>query len=347
MPIDVQKLAKNKEEIINSIKSRGPSLPVQIGRDLNLGLLFASAYLSELYNERKIKMSCMKVGSSSLYYISGQEVQLENFIQYLNHKEREAFSILKREKILEDEKQEPAIRVAIRAIKDFAIPIRIKLESDSKLFWKYFLVSDEEVKNIVQNAVKKTKKQEEVPKHFEQKITDEKEKQETLVKKQELSGKAISEIEIHIRDPQIKDEHIKNQPSDMQLTQGIARPEHSHSVKSQKKERKKKFAVESKFVKNIKEYLSTKDIELLSIIEEKKSLLVARVRVNDLFGKQEYLLTAKEKKKINDEDLTVALHKAQSEKMPALFLAPGDIDKKFLEHAKLWHNLIKFEKVKF
>lgn len=312
MTIDVQKLMRNKEEIINSIKSRGPSLPVQIGRDLNLSLLFASAYLSELYNERKIKMSFMKVGSSSLYYIQGQEAQLENFIQYLNHKEREAFSLLKKEKILEDEKQGPAIRVAIRAIKDFAIPIRIKFESDSKLFWKYFLVSDDEVGNIVENMTKKTKKQ-------------------------ELPEEKALEIE----------EQTREQQSKIKPVQGADGAAHSNLLKPENKERKKKPIVESKFVKNIKEYLSVKDIELLSVIEEKKSLLIAKVRTNDLFGKQEYLLTAKEKKKISDEDLTIALHKAQAEKMPALFLASGDIDKKSLEHAKLWHNLVKFEKVRF
>ena len=87
MPVDMQKLIQNKETIISTNQSKGPSLPVQVAREANLSLLFASAYLSELYNEQKIKMSQMKVCSSPLYYIQGQEAMLENFIQYLNHKE--------------------------------------------------------------------------------------------------------------------------------------------------------------------------------------------------------------------------------------------------------------------
>ena len=76
MPVDMQKLMQNKEAIVATIASNGPSLPVQIARHVNISLLFASAYLSELYNERKIKMSNMKVGSSSLYYVEGQEAKL-------------------------------------------------------------------------------------------------------------------------------------------------------------------------------------------------------------------------------------------------------------------------------
>jgi len=37
--------------------------------------------------------------------------------------------------------------------------------------------------------------------------------------------------------------------------------------------------------------------------------------------------------------------KAQSEKMPALIIAPGELDKKALLHLQTWKNLIKFEKI--
>jgi hypothetical protein len=127
MPADMQKLLRDKELILSSINTRGPSLPVHAARAANLSILFASAFLSELFAEGKVKMSRMKVGSSSLYYLSGQEAKLENFVEYLNSREKEAFYLLKKEKILSDEIQEPAIRVALRAISDFAIPIKKNL----------------------------------------------------------------------------------------------------------------------------------------------------------------------------------------------------------------------------
>ncbi len=114
-----------------------------------------------------------------------------------------------------------------------------------------------------------------------------------------------------------------------------------------RKERKPKIVEESKFVKDLKEYLLSKEIELLETKEFSKKDFLGKVRIDSLFGKQEYLLIAKEKKKITEEDLTIALHKAQLEKMPALFMSTGEIDKKASEHAKIWQNLVKFEKIKF
>lgn len=346
MPADMQKLMQNKEAIINAISSRGPSLPIQIARETNLSLLFASAYLSELYNEQKVKMSNMKVGSSPLYYLSGQEAKLENFIQYLNQREKDAFSLLKSQKLLDDEKMEPAIRVALRAIKDFAIPIRVKSSEESKLLWKHFLVPDEEMRDIAQGLIspKKEKKKEE---------DKDKEKQDTLVKAPIPATNVLAEQEIKLEKPKVekkrderKEEVIEQLKQKIEsLAQELKKPDKIEEAP--KKEKKKKPIEESKFVRNIKDYLTSKDIELLSILEEKKKDLLARIRIDTIFGKQEYLLIAKEKKKVTEEDITIALHKAQLEKMPALFIAPGEIDKKAAEHAKTWKNLVKFEKVKF
>jgi len=82
-----------KGNILSILKQRGPSLPVHIARETSLSILFASAFLSELLSERKIKISNMRVGSSPIYYILGQENQLENFSLHLNNKEKEAFTI--------------------------------------------------------------------------------------------------------------------------------------------------------------------------------------------------------------------------------------------------------------
>jgi hypothetical protein len=143
---DLHKLQLQKEKIISTIKIKGPSFPARIARATDISPLFASAYLSELVKERKLKLSNMKVGSSPLYYIEGQEPELENFSDYLNHKEKEAFMLLKKSEILEDEKQEPSIRVAIRKIKDFALPISARVDGKTKLFWKFFSLPQNQTK---------------------------------------------------------------------------------------------------------------------------------------------------------------------------------------------------------
>lgn len=128
-----QDTSKIKEKILLTLRRRGPCLPVHIASEIEMSILFASAFLSELVSEKKIRMSYMKVGSSPLYLIPGQEYLLERFAQYLRSKEKDAFELLRNNKFLVDSKQDPAIRVALRSIKDFAIPFK---EGD-EIVWRY------------------------------------------------------------------------------------------------------------------------------------------------------------------------------------------------------------------
>lgn len=135
----MQDASKIKEEILNFLNTKGPSLPIHIAQEIKISPLFTSAFLSELFSEKKIKMSYLRVGSSPVYFLSGQEEGLEKYANYLKSKEKEAFLFLKEKGILKDEEQIPAIRVALRAIKDFAFPI----EKNEELYWKYFLYNEE------------------------------------------------------------------------------------------------------------------------------------------------------------------------------------------------------------
>jgi hypothetical protein len=142
-----------KEKIISILRRNGPGLPVHIAREIESSTLFTSAFLSELASEKRIKISQMKVGNSPLYYLSGQEQLLEKFSHYLKSKEKEAFTLLKGKKIIKDSEQDPAIRVALREIKDFAIPFK----KDEEIFWRYFTIPITEFK-IAEKPIKIEKK---------------------------------------------------------------------------------------------------------------------------------------------------------------------------------------------
>ncbi len=146
-----QDTSKIKEKIINFLKVNGPSLPVHIAKEIGMNTLFASAFLSELMSDKKIKTSYMNVGSSKIYLLPGQEQKLENFSHHLKSKEKDAFLILKEKKFLKDSEIQPAIRVALRKIKDFAIPY----ETHEGIIWKYFSVSDEEFKDYLDSKLQK------------------------------------------------------------------------------------------------------------------------------------------------------------------------------------------------
>ncbi len=288
MPADIKKIIQNKDLIISTIQNRGPCLPVHIARAANMNLLFASAYLSELYGEKKIKMSYMRVGSSPLYYIEGQEPQLEKFSEHLNAKEQEALNILKNEKILNDEKLPPPIRVAIRELRDFANHLNVKIKKENKIFWKYFLLSDEDAKKML--LAQLAEKPEE-------------EKEEKL--KEEKTTKPAKTI--------------------------------------QRKTKQKKE--DSGFINKIKEFVEKKEYEFIETIITKKKEISMKIKINTPIGKQEYLIIAKEKKKINSDDIKLALHLAQLEKMPALLVSSGSPDKEAQDQLNTWRNLIKFEKI--
>ncbi|MEK6847677.1 MAG: hypothetical protein AABX50_00955 [Nanoarchaeota archaeon] len=138
----VQDALQIKDRIFSFIKLRGPSLPIHVSKDLGITTLFSSAFLSELVSDKRIKISNMRVGSSPIYFLDGQESALEKFSQYLKSREKDAFQLLKEKGFLKDSDQQPAIRVALREIKDFALPLRNKEE----IFWRYFLVPESEFK---------------------------------------------------------------------------------------------------------------------------------------------------------------------------------------------------------
>jgi len=129
-----QDTSQIKEKILFTLKRRGPCLPVHIASEIETSILFASAFLSELYSEKKIKMSYMKVGSSSIYFIPGQEYLLEKFSNYLKSKEKDAFELLRNHRFLVDSRLDPAIRVALRSIRDFAIPFK----EGEEIIWRYY-----------------------------------------------------------------------------------------------------------------------------------------------------------------------------------------------------------------
>ncbi len=127
-----------KNKILRILRLKGPSLPVHVAKETGLSILFASAFLSELVADKSVKISNMKVGSSPIYFIPDQAEKLTKFSEYLKSKEKDAYMLLKEKKFLTDVNQEPAIRIALRSIKDFAIPF----EKKGALIWRFFTFSE-------------------------------------------------------------------------------------------------------------------------------------------------------------------------------------------------------------
>ncbi len=310
---DLEQLNKQKERILSTIRYKGPSLPVQIAKALGISPLFASVFLSELRAEGKLKVSDMRVGSSALFFLPGQESKLEDFSKYLNDREKEAFELLRKSLVLKDEEQTPVMRVALRAIKDFAVPIKVGVDGIEKTFWKYFTLSQE---------------------LFELNVTQMEEGKKRRTVNEKLTEKAEIKIKEEVVEKQVAEE--SEEP-----VREFAKVNEIDKIKG---------AVEKKPVENfsevLRDYLSGKDIEIMEVFVEKKKEFEAKVRIDIPFGKQEFYLVAKDKKGVSEKDLQIVWSKAHSKKLPALFVSPGELNKKGKEHLREWKNLVKFEKLK-
>ncbi len=190
----------NHEKIIEVIKRRGPSLPIQISKEVGLSSLFVSAFLSELAGEKRVKISHLKVGGSPLYFLEGQEEQLEKSYNYLHPREVEAFLLLKEKKILKDTEQKPAIRIALRSIRDFAIGFK----KDEEIFWRYALTPESEIISILEP--KKISKPEkiQVQEIIEVKNIQEKQKEQKEARKKQTSETFLEEVKSYLKQKNIE-----------------------------------------------------------------------------------------------------------------------------------------------
>ncbi len=296
-----------KRKIISFIQERGPSLPIQIANSAGLSMLFASAFLSELLTEQKIKMTHMRVGSSPVYYIPGQEEGLEKYSTYLKSKEKEAYDLIRQGQFLIDEEQLPAIRVALRAIKDFAIP----LETQEGV-WRYFLTD----KNGFAKNENKTPAIEE--KQLDTSTDSNPEDKETKENDSLSSVKEFEEVQVNSGLTEIK-------------TLGLDEVKDSSSLEN--------------FEVKLKEKLNALKIKILEETQVKKKEFYGLGRMETNLGELEVLIIAKDKKTVNDKDLEKIFEQVAEQKKLAIFLCTGEISKKTKETYRIYKNSILFQKI--
>jgi len=230
-----------KDKIISTLRIEGPSLPVRIAKATNQSILFASAFLSELVAEKKVNISNMKVGSSPIYFIPEQKYKITKFSEHLKSKERDAYILLRDKKFLIDLEQEPAIRVALRAIKDFAIPF----EKNNQLIWRFFTTPESEYSE---------------PKKLEQKIEKESLVAQAVKLKLQQEEKSKEEKQINI------------------FNKKLERPKKKTTKPLKKKSSSQNQ--QDKFFNIVKEYLNKKQIEIIDIIGFSKNNLTLKINKN-------------------------------------------------------------------
>jgi hypothetical protein len=367
-----------KEKIVAVLRRNGPSLPVHVAKATELSMLFASAFLSELYADKRVRISTMKVGGSPLYYLPGQEPMLDKYYRHLNSKEKEAFDLLRENKVLKDSEQQPAIRVALRSLKDFAIPFK----SDEYFYWRYLTVSEEEVRQIFgeksnlskEVVVPLVEKQEIELKEILVKETIEEFTQIIVEEPIEVIKESVKVVEpveldlleiveekkaeevmfpIELEKPMEKPKMEVMQEKDLKLgLKKELKPELKKEIQIKEKpliiikpKPEPKPKPKSSFVLKIQNFLNYKDIEIIEENLSKKREFECTARINSDLGKIELYVIAKEKKKVTENDLTMAVQKCHSNRRIILFLSDGTLDKKAEVYLEKYNNLVRFLKI--
>ena len=277
---------ENKDEkIMSLLRIKGPVVPGQISSEIGLEPLFISAMLSELVSKKRLLISHLKVGSSPLYYLPEQKSYLENYEKNLNNKEREAFLLLKENKILEDSGMEPAIRVAMRSIKDFAIPMKVSQNNKEIIFWRFYSITNEDAVPRIKEMLKKI---------------------EIEPVKKEIAKE--------------KEAEIKKEPVEIKIERMAKSAEKRREKQKITDVEKEKFIEK---IKSFTYGNNIEIISEIKIRKKDERQMI--VSLDSSIGKLDYLLIAKNKENISSKDLMEAYKKGKRVKMPVLFLTNGNI----------------------
>ncbi len=326
------------EQIKALIQRIGPVSPTQIAKNLGTSSIIASAHLSELVSKRELKLSFLKVGSSPLYYLPGQEDKLQNFSKHLHEKERIVYDMLLKDKVLWDKKVEPVVRVSLRGIKDFAVPLQVNFQGNSEIFWKWYLLGNKEAEEQIKNLLGVKKKETPVEKEVKKEVIKEEPTQE--IKKEPIK-EVVSKKEINKEEKIIKTEKVEMEKSPEEKGDTTVGEEAQKKLLDTKEEK-----VVDDFFNSIEDYFSTNNVKVLEKnMIRKGSEAEFIIEVPSAVGTLNYYCKAKSKKRINEGDLSAAFIIGQTKKLPVLFLTKGDLTKKAQEMLNLEFKGMAVKKV--
>tara|TARA_Y100000310_G_C20689449_1_gene821246 strand:- start:331 stop:1320 length:990 start_codon:yes stop_codon:yes gene_type:complete len=315
----MNKVLQIKDQVLSYVKRAGPVLPVKVKKSVGTSTLFISALLSELTSGKQIKISKAKIGGSPLYYALGQEEKLGTMLRdHLKEFPKKAFDLLQEHKVLRERDQEPAIRVALKEIPDFAKPIPLNIKGNVENFWKWYLVKDDEAKELIEGILQKLygEAKPETPIPEEPKAEEPKQQELPKPVKEEPKVELVKE-ELVEEKPKVEPEPVKEEPVEEE-------PKQAKLPKPQ---------IQDDFAKTVIAYLNENNINIENITVVRKNREINfLVKIPTDIGNLAYMVKAKNKKKLNEGELLLAFTEAQNEKLPLIFLTNGETTKKAQEY---------------
>ena len=298
-----------RERLLSLVKIKGPLLPADVYKQMGTDIMFAAAMLAELVSNKNVRITNVKMGGSPLYYVDGQEFKLQELMKYLNGKDREVAERLKKEKIIRDNDCSSLERFSLRQIKDYAYPIKVNNNNQVEIFWRWYLFSEEEAKKVIIDIL--------TPK-IEEPIRQE------IVKEAPNIREEIQEVRTEI--PRVKEETKQEE------------------IKEQKKRVKRISKKDLGFEDRVLDFFSKNGIEIVEekMIKKEKEMNYT-AKISSGIGKLDYFVKVKNKSKISESDLSLALNEAGN--LPCLFVSNGALSKSAEDNLNTILKGVVFKKI--
>ncbi len=353
------------DQILTFLKENGPSLPTHVAKRIRSNTLLASAHLSDLASRNKLKISALKVGASPLYFLQGQEELLFNFAKdNVKAKDYIVLEKLKAEGILRENDLDLLSKVAVRNLRDFAVPLQVRSKGVVEFFWKWHLLDpqsaseqiskflDPKEEPVQEDVVEKEVIEEPIP---EPEIISEPEVEvtvepEPIVVEPEIpetvsEPESVSEIK---KESEIKEKvEVKEEPKEDILEEKkeerqkkLAKPDKEERKtpllkKLKDKISKRKKSVDDTFLPELENFFKSSEI----VIDQKETVrknseMNFIIKVPTAVGPMLFFCKAKSKARCDEKDISSAYMESQIKKLPLLFLYTKDLNKKAQEMLK-------------
>ncbi|MBD3263309.1 hypothetical protein GF374_02930 [Candidatus Woesearchaeota archaeon] len=307
------------DKVLKLVRQKGPVLPVEIATELGVDSFIANAYLSQLIDADKIKISQEPVGNAFLYFMPGQESVAKSRINNLVSKSEKSTKTFRKR----DSGSVPA-----------------GVEEKRKAFAQRLKEIEEREEKEKEKTVASSSDKEDFLNRIKQAIAP------TLSKQQ------VETIKPQIRvgaETQVSPEkiEIKNITDAKQEQKQPEKPsEKSDEVKKKlpkKKKRKKKKSIfkTTDITELAEEYFREHDAKILEKKIKKKKEIDYVIKVSSGIGSIKMFVKVRDKKRINEADLSLTYTQAQNKKMPALFITRGRLTKTAQNYLKVIRGLLK------
>ncbi|MEK6853454.1 MAG: hypothetical protein AABX64_02110 [Nanoarchaeota archaeon] len=340
---------QDQDKILYFLRVVGPTIPSKVAKNINSEILIASAYLSDLSAQGKVKISHLKIGGSPLYYLPGQEEQLYHFAAgNLNPKDFQVLERLKLEKVLRENSIDLLSKVSLRSLQDFAVPLHVTVAGNRELFWKWHLLSDPETTAAIKSAL-----------FGEHPAPEQKPAvQDTEQDKQGRSPQSLTPVFEEHKEPETKSEtkletkpetklekprpKIAEEPapattvlpfSQLSVPQpSVHHPHEKILVVKKKRPYQKNISASSQLIPLVEQYFRE-----CGIVVQEQEIIRRNAEINFLLsvpsvvGALTYFCKTKKKARCDEGDLSSAYMEAQIKKLPLLFLYTQELNKKAQE----------------